>query len=149
MAGSIIQLNTMQARKLVLSSQAIYQQSKFGEGVSGLVNVIEHLSYIQIDTIAVIERAHHHTLWNRLKNYSANYLDEALEQGSIFEYWAHAAAYLPMSNYRFSLPRKSAIAGGQRHWYDKDPNQAKYVLDRIRDEGPLRAHLSNYLWREN
>jgi len=104
-----------------------------------LISAIAHLSYVQIDTISVVERAHHHTLWNRLADYSASTLDQALEQRSVFEYWAHAAAYLPMSDYRFTLPRKRAIASGERHWYDKDPKQAKHVLEVIRSEGPMRA----------
>jgi hypothetical protein len=37
----------------------------FGERVPGALSVIEHLGYVQIDTISVVERAHHHILWSR------------------------------------------------------------------------------------
>jgi len=35
----------------------------FCKGVQATKRVLEHLGYIQIDALSVIERAHHHTLW--------------------------------------------------------------------------------------
>jgi uncharacterized protein YcaQ len=46
---------------------------------------------------------------------------------------------LPMRDFRFSLPRKSAIASGERHWFNKDQKNTKYVLDRIKSDGPLQS----------
>lgn len=132
-------LSIKEARKLVIASQGIHRQSDFRQGKAGIIDAIETLSYVQIDTISVIERAHHHTLWNRLKNYQTNQLDTALKERSIFEYWSHAAAYLPMRDYRYSLPRKQALANGETHWYEREPRQMAYVLDRIRAEGALQA----------
>lgn len=132
-------LSVQQARKLVLACQGIHRESEFGRGRAGLVNAIEHLGYVQIDTISVVERAHHHTFWNRVKNYSPQLLDQAVEHRDIFEYWSHAASYLPMRDYRFSLPRKRIYLKGDEHWYQKDPKQMKYVIERIRGEGALQA----------
>jgi len=130
-------LSIKQARKLILISQRVHRGNDFGVGNTGLIRAIEHLGYVQIDTISVVERAHHHTLWNRVKNYSPTMLDQALTNRVVFEYWSHAAAYLPIRDYRFSLPRKQAYINGDKHWYDKDPRQMKYVLERIRSEGEL------------
>ena len=70
--------------------------------------VVRRLGYVQIDTIAVIERAHHHVLWTRLPTYEVSQLDRAQgEERQILEYWSHAAAYLPMEDYRFCLPHGS------------------------------------------
>lgn len=44
-----------------------------------------------------------------------------------------------MNNYRFSLPRKQAIANGEKHWFSKDHKLIKTILQRIREEGPLAA----------
>lgn len=132
-------LSIKQARKLVLVSQRVHRENDFGGGSTGLLNAIEHLAYIQIDTISVVERAHHHTLWNRVKNYSPVLLSEALARQDVFEYWSHAAAYLPMRDYRFSLPRKQAYLNGDRHWFEKNAKQMGYVKDRIRAEGELGA----------
>jgi uncharacterized protein YcaQ len=78
-------------------------------------------------------------LWSRVKNYQPDFIDQLISQKQIFEYWSHAAAYLPMQDYRFSLPKKHAIAAGERHWREKNPIAEKRVLQRIQQEGPLRA----------
>ena len=87
----------------------------------------------------MVERAHHHSLWNRVNNYHSTQLEQLQQDKQIFEYWSHAAAYLPMRDYRFSLPRKRAIASGDKHWFDKDPQLAQQILQRITAEGPLQA----------
>jgi uncharacterized protein YcaQ len=109
------------ARKLFLHSQGLYGY-EFGKKKNGVLSVIEHLGYVQIDTISVVERAHHHTIFSRIKDYQKPYLDELMSEKMIFEYWSHAAAYLPMRDYRFSLPRKKLFADGKQHWFkDKKP----------------------------
>ena len=133
-------LSISQARKLVLLSQRIPPIKQSGTPLDATLSTIEHLGYIQIDTISVIQRAHHHTLWNRNPQYKPSHLNELMVNKEIFEYWSHAAAYLPMRDYRFSLPRKQAIARGkENHWYTRDENLMKSVLKRIDDEGPLMA----------
>lgn len=127
-----------EARRLYLHAQGLYGRD-YGRGKAGALNVIEHIGYVQIDTIAVVERAHHHTLFTRVKDYKKSFLDELMERDkAIFEYWSHAAAYLPMRDYRFSLPRKKLFADGKQHWFHgKKPLQMVY--DRIKAEGPLQS----------
>jgi uncharacterized protein YcaQ len=133
-------LSTSQARKLVLHSQHLPPGKQTGRAKDATLTAIEQLGYIQIDTISVIQRAHHHTLWNRSPRYHPTQLEQLLAEKKVFEYWSHAAAYLPMRDYRFSLHRKNAIfSGEQGHWYRRDPKMMKYVLDRISIEGPLMA----------
>ncbi len=133
-------LSISQARKLVLLSQRVPPFKQAGSSLDATLSVIEHLGYIQIDTITAIQRAHHHTLWNRNPQYLTSHLDELMLSKQIFEYWSHAAACLPMRDYRFSLPRKQAIASGaENHWYHRDEKLMKWVLNRIAKEGPLMA----------
>ncbi|MEL6137814.1 MAG: crosslink repair DNA glycosylase YcaQ family protein [Cyanobacteria bacterium J06628_6] len=133
-------LSIQQARKLVLLSQRVPPPNQAGRATAATLSAIEHLGYIQIDTISVVQRAHHHTLWNRNPRYKASQLDQLLSDKKVFEYWSHSAAYLPFRDYRFSLPRKHALASGdQRHWYERDERMMKWVLKRIASEGPLMA----------
>lgn len=133
-------LSLSQARKLVLLSQRLPPKKQRGGAKAATLEAIEHLSYIQIDTISVVQRAHHHTLWTRNSSYAPTHLNTLLEDKSIFEYWSHAAAYLPMRDYRFSLRRKNAIKSGQQnHWFQRDEKLMKAVLKRIETEGPLMA----------
>ena len=136
-------LSIEEARKLVLLSQRIPPLRQAGSAVAATLSAIEHLGYVQIDTISVIQRAHHHTLWNRNPRYKEVHLDQLVSGRNVYEYWSHAAAYLPMCDYRYSLPRKRAIARGeQSHWYVPDQKLKKLmkvVRERISAEGPLMA----------
>lgn len=122
--------------QLLLARQGL---SKPLSGRSGVQQTIEQLGYVQIDSINVVERAHHHVLFNRVKNYQPQWLDELLQQKQIFEYWSHAAAFLPMRDFRFSLYRKAQLQHGQKHWFAPDHQQMQEVRARIRAEGPLKA----------
>ncbi|CAM3375936.1 winged helix-turn-helix domain-containing protein [Zobellia roscoffensis] len=133
-------LSLKEAQKLVLLSQRLPSTKRIGSAQNATLSAIEHLGYIQIDTISVIERAHHHTLYNRNPNYKADHLSALVADKKVFEYWSHAAAFLPMTEYRFSLPRKTAIASGkQKHWFKRDEKLMKAVVERIKHEGPLMA----------
>lgn len=134
----MITLSITQARQLALQSQGLLGSPQ-RKGKSSTIDLVEHLGYVQIDTLAVVERAHHHTLWSRLGEYDPKTLDKLLKSKKVFEYWSHAASYLPMSDYRFSLPRKRMYLEGRSHWFKKDKKVMQHVLDRIKQEGPLRS----------
>lgn len=93
--------------------------------------------YVQIDTISRVERAHHHCLWSRVDGYRPADLDAAVARGDVFEYWSHAAAYLPMKNYRYCLPRMERMRTKGFEWFEENRTVIAHVLDRIRAEGPL------------
>ncbi len=127
-------------RRLALLSQGLLQAKPYGAGLAGTRRAIHHLGYIQIDTISVVERAHHHVLHSRVPGFKPEIINQLLADGDIFEYWSHAAAFLPISDFRFSLPYKHAIKSGQVHWY-KNPDRKLMaeLLARIRSDGPLRS----------
>jgi len=140
MVKTAASLSLQQARKLVLLSQRVPPARQSGNAIAATLSAIEHLGYIQIDTISAIQRAHHHTLWNRNPRYKSSQLEQLIADKKIFEYWAHAAAYLPMRDFRYSLVRKQAIANGtEKHWYKCDKRLMNAVLKRIATEGPLMA----------
>ena len=130
------------ARKLALQGQGLHEPWLLPRGTGGVARAIERLGYVQIDTIAVIERAHHHTLWVRHHEYTPGMLHElqAIKR-QVFEYWAHAACYLPMSDYRYYIPRMQFVSERQTNWFYTDEGRSitDHVLGRIRDEGPLGA----------
>jgi len=127
-------LATEEARNIILHSQKLLSTN------NTTLSTLEHLGYIQIDTLSVIQRAHHHTLWTRDPNYQTSELDDLVEEGKVFEYWSHAASYFPIREYRYTLPMKQAILKNeQKHWYDKDEKLMSLVLERIKNEGALMA----------
>ncbi|MBL4941446.1 MAG: YcaQ family DNA glycosylase [Colwellia sp.] len=132
-------LSLKEAQKAILLSQGLYTENKLGTGTQATYNAIKNINYVQIDSISVVARAHHHSLWNRVENYSPIHLEQLLADKQIFEYWSHAASYLPMVDYRYSLPRKNAFVKGDEHWFEKDKKIMSLVLARIKDEGALQA----------
>lgn len=128
-----IKLSKIDARQFILNCQGLVRTFPTP------LEVVQQLGYIQIDTISVIERAHHHVLFTRQPQYKAADLDRLMAEKQVFEYWAHAAAYLPMSDFRFSLISKGEFSNGKRHWFEKDKKIMRHVLKRIKEEGPLQS----------
>jgi uncharacterized protein YcaQ len=127
-------------RRLALASQGLLQAQPFGRGLAGARNAINHLGYVQIDTISVVERSHNHVCYSGVPGFRPAMTDQMLLERDIFEYWSHAAAFLPVSDFRFSLPYKHAIKNGKTHWYrTRDPKLMGELLARIKAEGPLRS----------
>jgi uncharacterized protein YcaQ len=59
---------------------------------------------VQIDTINVIERCHHHILFNRIPGYRRSDLAAAQSRDkSVFEYWTHALSYVPVRDLPYFL----------------------------------------------
>lgn len=132
-------LTLPQLRLLTLESQGLTKPFPFGKGKNGVLATLEHLGYLQIDTLSIVERAHHHTLWTRVPDYQTGHLEALVEGRQVFEYWFHAASYLPMKDFRFVLPQMLDIKQNGTRYYNADPKVMQYVLDTIRAEGPKRA----------
>jgi len=128
------------ARRLAIASQGLDGRWELPAGKEGIAQIVERLGYVQIDTIAVIQRAHHHTLWSRHPEYVPQMLHELQARDRrVFEYWTHAASYVPMCDYRYYLPRMRAAAESARtrRWLEGNAQLVEHVIDRVRGEGPL------------
>ncbi|RYZ66836.1 MAG: winged helix DNA-binding domain-containing protein, partial [Proteobacteria bacterium] len=115
------------------------QRLDTANGFSSVKEAVEHLGYVQIDTINVIERCHHHILFNRLPEYRRADLQEAqTAEKSVFEYWTHALSYVPTRDFRFFRKRMLATKKDPSSWYS-NVNEAdvKRVLKLIKAEGPI------------
>lgn len=141
---AVIKINHSQdlarLRRIALGAQGLLQARPFGSGLVGARKAINHLGYVQIDTISVVERAHHHVFYSRVPKFQPAMINQMLLDGDIFEYWSHAAAFLPIADFRFSLPYKYAIKNGQTHWYKNVSKKLmSELLARIRLDGPIRS----------
>lgn len=128
-------LTQTEARRFSLWASGLQQSNKD----KPTQEIIRHLGYIQIDTISVVERAHHHVLWSRQPQYKPELLAKLEKERHVFEYWSHAASYLPMQDYRYSLPHKLYVQSNEGHWYKKEPEVMRQLLDRIKGEGALMS----------
>lgn len=112
----------------------------FPRGHEGAAQALGHLAALQIDTISVVERAHHHILWSRVPGYSTASIGvlEAEPRRAI-EYWSHAAAWIPLGDYRYCLPRMERIRRRGHEWFKVDAKVVRAVRARLKAEGPLRV----------
>ena len=127
------------ARSLWLHAQRLDTAAPFGSGPAATRRAIEHLGYVQIDTINVIERSHHHILFNRIPDYIRADLEQAQSlDKSVFEYWTHALAYVPTGDYRQFVPAMDRFRARPPSWFGTvDARDYAALLRRIRAEGAL------------
>jgi uncharacterized protein len=129
------------AKRLMLNAQLLDGTTNLSKGKKGVLEIMERLGYVQIDSLSVVKRAHHHVLWTRMRDYNESMLDDLLAKDrKVFEYWGHAVCYLPMTDYRFYLPRMRNFSDPKTSWGKKRLHMAGHlmqpILDTIRDEGP-------------
>jgi uncharacterized protein len=134
-----VPLTQAAARRIWLHAQRLDTPAPFGNGPDATLAVVQHLGYVQIDTIHVIERCHHHILYTRIPEYRREHLQQAQSvDKTVFEYWTHALAYVPTRDMRFFVRYMKLDWQKRSVWFGKVTDQAlRKVLTRIRKHGPL------------
>jgi uncharacterized protein YcaQ len=132
-------LTRAEARRIWLRAQRLDTPAPFGEGAQATSAAVEHLGYVQIDTINVIERSHHHILWSRIPEYRRADLRQAQSvDKSVFEYWTHALSYVPTRDMRFFIPAMRRHKREGHKWLSSvKPGDLRKVLRLIRRDGAL------------
>ncbi len=142
MKSPLIQLTSVQARRIWLHAQRLDSTEPFGPGPKATPAAVAHLGYLQIDTINVIERSHHHVLYTRIPTYRREHLHQAQSiDKTVFEYWTHALSYVPTESLRFYVrDMRQAHQDWQRRngWFGTvSSRDLRRVLSRIRRHGAL------------
>ena len=130
-------LTREQARMIILHAGGLARRAQFGKGREAVYKLIEHLGFIQLDTNYTVERAHHHAIASRIPDYRLEWLDQLQQDGRIFEFFTSDAGYMPMHDFRFSLPVKQALLSNRKPITTGEINLMNKVLDRVAREGPL------------
>ena len=139
---SPIRVDNLTARRLWLSAQGLSQTPT---GSLDLLTLIKELGFVQLDSIQVVSRAHHHILWSRNQNYREPMLDKLMSKHrGIFEHFTHDASvlpmdFLPMWERQFRRKRAELDRSG---WMKSLPDEKgrSEIKDRIRAEGALSTH---------
>ena len=128
-----------QARRIWLHAQQLDTAAPFGDGPDATRLAVEHLGYVQIDTINVIERCHHHILYARIPAYQRTHLHQAQNvDKTVFEYWTHALSYVPTRDIRFFLGAMKRDHHVPSRWFKAVKQEdVRRVLRVIRKDGPL------------
>lgn len=136
---SVLKISNRDARHLWLAVNGLAKVSV--DGTDTMADIAE-LGFVQLDTIQVVSRAHHHILWSRNQAYREPMMDDVLGKDcGVFEHFTHDASVLPMS----TLPlwqrqfQRMKEKVGRSSWYGDalDARLLDEVMRRIADEGPL------------
>jgi hypothetical protein len=135
------------ARRLLLGAQGLLDDPRRKATPDGLYHLIERMGFVQIDSINIVERAHHLTLAARFQGYRPRLLERLMErERRLFEHWTHDASAIPIPWYpfwkvRFERYRRKVLE--HPWWLERvgpEPQRVfDHVLDRIVREGPLMA----------
>ncbi|MEM7669338.1 MAG: crosslink repair DNA glycosylase YcaQ family protein, partial [Pseudomonadota bacterium] len=138
--SSLPRLPNTEARALFLSRHGLCR-----DGCTDTAEMIDRLGFVQIDSIKMVERAHHMILSARSKPYRPRSLVRLLEKDrALFEHWTHDAAVIPTAFFPYWRLRFARDAKRLRtQWRDWRRNgfEEKFddVLRTIRDRGPVKA----------
>jgi uncharacterized protein YcaQ len=137
-------LSITQARAVHLAAQGLLLAPARKASRPLLLQTIERMALLQIDTIHVVNRSPYLVLFARLGNYPPVWLEDALAQGQLFETWAHEACFAPRADL---LLHRAYNRNARRHWglTSAVTNQAAQrphldkLLAHIRDSGSVKS----------
>jgi len=133
-----IEFSVETARELLLAAQGLRSAPKRAKK-DDVRGIIRRMGVLQIDSISVVARSPYLVLWSRLGSYEPRWLDELLAEGALFEYWSHAACFIPIEDY--GLYRRLMIEGGDKtkSWMRAHHEEIEHVMEHISENGPVRA----------
>lgn len=157
-------LSLQMARNVMLAAQGLHHLPDQPAVKADVLAAIRRMFLLQIDTINVVARSPYLVLWSRLGDYRPEWLDELLAERALFEYWAHAACFIPMEDYplyrrllldaiqnqdwRQIWPAKWAVK-----WLQEHAKLAERIRTHIQENGPVRSaefenksHVSGGWW---
>jgi uncharacterized protein len=141
MADELV-LSLGEARRLAIRSQHLAGPEPV-RGIGGMRQVLRGLRVLQIDPVNVVARSHLLVLWSRLGGFDRDDLETLRwRERWLFEYWAHAASIVltedyPIHRAMMRAYRVTVESQQKRDWLAANEDFRRYVLDLLRDSGPL------------
>lgn len=103
---------------------------------------LERTGGLQLDSVNVVDRAHHLTLWSRFGAFDRARIRRWTYRDRIaFEHWGHECCVLPASQLPVSRRAMRRFKPSGKWWTEHHPSAAsiRRVLRRLREEGPLES----------
>jgi uncharacterized protein len=137
----MLTLSQAAVRALLITAQGFHPRPAATK--QDVLNTIRQMHVLQIDTINVVARSPYLVLWSRLGDYDPRWLEELLEEGKLFEYWSHAACFLPIEDYplyrRLFLDDMKGWRQSSQEWLDQHAAMAESILNFTRTNGEVRS----------
>lgn len=133
-----------QARTLLLSGHGLLRDParRTRSQPRHALDAIRELGFVQVDSINVVERAHHHILWTRDHAYRPAHLDALQKDLHVFEHWTHDASVIPIEHFHHWHHRFERVAWST--WFNGQLGRDREALlasvkAEIEARGPLMA----------
>jgi uncharacterized protein YcaQ len=133
-------LSSTEARRLALDALGFGMTKPARAGAAHVRATAKRLGAIQIDSVNVLARAHYLPTFSRFGPYPVAALDDlAHGKRELFEYWGHAACFLPVELYpfmRWRMDRRVDV------WLAVDRKRKDFVeavYREVAERGPIAA----------
>jgi uncharacterized protein YcaQ len=134
------------AQQVMLAAQGLDRAPDRPAVKADVLDAVQRMGVLQIDTIHVVARSPYLVLWSRLGDYRPAWLDELHAEGSLFEYWAHAMCFLPIEDYPLYRRRMLDAIEGEASpmkwaakWSQENPEVMERVRSHLRVNGAVRS----------
>lgn len=135
-------LSPAAVRGLMIAAQGLQQRKPAKITKKSVREIIRQMHVLQIDTISVVARSPYLVLWSRLGQYEPRWLEDLHAEGALFEYWSHAACFLPIEDfhlYRHAMLSRGGDEGYSRRWLNENTEVAERVMTYVRENGATRS----------
>lgn len=146
MSSSTITVTPTEVRRLALEVQLLGAE-RSAATADAILELVRDLGSLQLDAAHPVAPSHRLVLFSRLGPFDPRIVDRLLWQDrSLFEYFAHAASIVPVSDFAIHRLLMEGWANGAAAWDRRvqawvEANQPlrASILARLRVEGPLRT----------
>ncbi len=132
-----------EARRTGLAAQRFSSRRPARPSARHIADTIRALGLVQIDCVNVVIPAHYQVLFSRLGPYDRGAFDAvAYRSGEFTEQWAHEASIIPIETWpllRHRMDLARFRSWGFAHVAQQHPEYGDWVLEQVRERGPLGA----------
>lgn len=135
-------INRDQVKFMLLAAQGMITPSASPAEKQDVIEAIRKMGLLQIDTISVVNRSPYFVLWSRLGNYDLTWLEDIHREGQLFEYYAHAACFIPIEQYPIFRTDMGSIDFSWRHsekYFHEHQELVQKLLQYIKENGAVRS----------
>jgi hypothetical protein len=142
MSTGVEKISNAAARRIALAAQGFADPRPAGRvDRRHLRRALDRMGVIQIDSVNVLVRSQELPLFARLGPHPRTLIDDATDDGELFEYWVHEASHVPadhhhLHRWRMTRPHRwPAIA----RLDETRPGFIEHVVEYVRDNGAVVA----------
>ncbi|NHJ49831.1 MAG: winged helix-turn-helix domain-containing protein [Asgard group archaeon] len=136
----MIDVSIETAQRFILEKQGLLTEKQ----CKSVMDIVNRIHNVQIDTISVVARSHDLTLFNRFEDYNEKEIWNYLKKKDLFEYYSHALCLIPIKEYPFYRWRMDVYESSDKNpywdkWITVNKKVLDHVLKRIKKEGALSS----------